>query len=119
MTARRPRPLRGAGGSASIELIGMLPYLLLAALFAWQVLLSAFTAVNVENAARNGSRVAGRGGDGRRAAVDSLAPFLRSGADVSLDGETTTVTARLPIVFPALTNDDLTITRDARLPATD
>ena len=119
MTDLRRVTLGGTRGSASIELIGMLPYLLLAALFAWQVLLSAFTAVSVENAARNGSRVAGRGGDGRQAAVDSLAPFLRSGADVRVDGETTTVTARLPIVFPAVTNDDLTITRDARLPATD
>lgn len=97
----------------------MLPYLLLAALFAWQVLLSAFTAVNVENAARNGSRVEGRGGDGRQAAMDSLTPFLRRGADIEVEGETTSVTARLPIVLPAITNDDLTITRDAQLPATD
>jgi hypothetical protein len=119
MIERRAAETSRSRGSASIELIGMLPYLLLAALFAWQVLLSAFTAVNVENAARNGSRVEGRGGDGRQAAIDSLAPFLRSGADIEVDGEITTVTARLPIVLPALTNDELTITRDARLPSTD
>ena len=43
----------GQRGSASLETIGMLPYLLLAALFAWQVLVAGYIAVNAENAARH------------------------------------------------------------------
>jgi hypothetical protein len=106
-------------GSASVELIGFLPYLFLAVLFGWQILLSAFTAVNAENAARNGSRVEGRGGDGTAAAMESLAPWLRDNATASIEGERASVTVNIPIVFPAFTNDALTVTRSATLPSTE
>jgi hypothetical protein len=106
-------------GSASLETIGMLPYLLLAALFAWQVLVAGYIAVNAENAARNGSRVEGRGGDGDAAALDSLAPFLRDNASTTVVGEEATVTVKIPIVLPQITSKNFTITRTATLPATD
>lgn len=106
-------------GSASVELIGFLPYLFLAVLFGWQILLSAYTAVNAENAARNGSRVEGRGGNGTAAAMDSLAPWLRHEATASVDGERASVTVNIPIVFPSFTNDALTVTRTAVLPSTE
>jgi hypothetical protein len=114
-----PRRRYGQRGSASLETIGMLPYLLLAALFAWQVLVAGYIAVNTENAARNGSRVEGRGGDGEAAALDALAPFLREDASTTLDGEEATVTVKIPIVLPQITSENFTITRTATLPATD
>ncbi|MGH2749669.1 MAG: TadE/TadG family type IV pilus assembly protein [Actinomycetota bacterium] len=110
---------RNQRGSASIETIGMLPYLLMAALFAWQVLVAGFIAVNAENAARNGSRVEGRGGDGSAAAIDSLAPFVRDGATASVDGERATVRVEIPIVLPQITSENFAITRTATLPSTD
>lgn len=106
-------------GSASLEIIGMLPYLFMAALFAWQVLVAGYIAVNTENAARNGSRVEGRGGDGTAAAIDSLAPFVRDNATASVDGERATVTVEIPIVLPQITNENFAITRTATLPSTD
>jgi hypothetical protein len=109
----------GQRGSASLETIGMLPYLLLAALFAWQVLVAGYIAVNAENAARNGSRVEGRGGDGDAAALDSLAPFLRDNASATVAGEEATVTVKIPIVLPQITSKNFTITRTATLPATE
>ena len=105
-------------GSASLEIIGMLPYLLMAALFAWQVLVAGYVAVNTQNAARNGSRVEGRGGDGRAAALEGLAPFLRANASARVDGEETIVTVKIPIVLPQITSENFTITRSAILPAT-
>jgi hypothetical protein len=106
-------------GSASLETIGMLPYLLMAALFAWQVLVAGYIAVNTENAARNGSRVEGRGGNGSAAAIESLAPFVRDNATATVDGEKATVTVEIPIVLPQITNENFAITRTATLPSTD
>ena len=110
---------RREAGAASIELIGFLPWLILAALFAWQVLLSAYTAVNAENAARNGSRVEGRGGNGAAAAMGSLAPWLQDNATATVEGERASVTVMIPIIFPSITNDELTVTRTAELPSTE
>ena len=109
--------IRAERGSASVELLGVLPLLLLAALMAWQILLAAFSVTNAENAARSGSRTEGRGGDGKKAAVRSLAGALRHGAKVTIDGERATVRVRVPIVFPGLTSDALTVRRSAELPA--
>ena len=110
---------RNERGTVSLETIGMLPYLLMAALFAWQVLVAGYIAVNTENAARNGSRVEGRGGNGSAAAIDSLAPFVRDNATASVDGERATVTVEIPIVLPQITSENFAITRTATLPATD
>jgi hypothetical protein len=105
-------------GSVSLETIGMLPYLLMAALFAWQVLVAGYIAVNTENAARNGSRVESRGGNGTAAAIESLAPFVRDNATATTDGESTTVTVEIPIVLPQITSENFAITRTATLPST-
>jgi hypothetical protein len=75
-------------------------------------------AVNTENAARNGSRVESRGGDGSAAAIESLAPFVRDNATATTDGETTTVTVEIPIVLPQITSENFAITRTATLPST-
>lgn len=117
MIASHWRRLRSERGVVSVELIGMVPYMLLAALAIWQILLATWTVSSTTNAARTSSRVEGRGGDGEKAAVDALARPLREFASVELDGEISRVRVRMPLVFPGLTVEDLTVTRSAELPA--
>jgi hypothetical protein len=111
--------LRGQRGSASVELIGFLPLLGLAALGAWQVLLFAFTATAAENAARTGSRVEGQSGEGEKAAKESMSSWLRDGADASFEGTRGTVVVQVPIVFPPMRSDRWTVTETAELPDTE
>ena len=107
---------RAQDGVASVELLGFLPLLLLSALAAWQILLVAFCAVSAENAARAGSRVEGRRGDGAEAAIDSLPSYLQDDARVEIDGTRVKVTVPVPIVFPELNAGDIELTRGAELP---
>lgn len=111
--------LRGQRGSASVELIGFFPLLGLAALGAWQVLLFAFTATAAENAARTGSRVEGRGGQGEKAALEAMSSWLRDGADARFEGTKGTVVVRVPIIFPPMRSDRWTVTESAELPDTE
>ena len=62
------RRLRGEDGQTSVELLGMLPFLVIAAMAAWQILLVGYAVTSAENAARAASRVEVRGGDGEKAA---------------------------------------------------
>ena len=111
------RRLRGERGAASVELLGLLPYLLLAALMGWQLLLLTYSVTNASNAARTGSRTEGLGGEGEKAAVRALASPLRKHADVKVDGEKASVRVRVPIVFPGFSSDEFTVKRSAELPA--
>jgi hypothetical protein len=104
-------------GSASTELLGILPFLLLAALAAWQILLVAFTVTSAENAARAGSRAATRGQDGEEAALEALSSWLRDDADASLSGTRATVRIEVPILLPGLSNRDISVSRSAELPS--
>ena len=107
---------RGAErGSASVELLGMLPLLLLAALAAWQLLLVACTVTAAQDAARTGSRAAGLGANGAAQAVGALPAWLRPGASVS-GGQRLEVRVRVPIVLPGFTTDSLTVRGTAELP---
>jgi hypothetical protein len=111
--------LRGQSGQATIEFGGMLVWLLLAGLFAWQLALVGWTAVSANNAARTASRMASRGGDGSKAGHDSLSgKGLQKGASVSMQGDLATVHVRIPIVFPGLQPLNLAITETADMPYT-
>lgn len=112
-----PRRRHSQRGSASVELLGMLPLLLVAALVVWQILLATWAATSASNAARTGSRVEGRGGDGQRAAVDALSGGLRDHAKVRIEGDRTRVKVRVPIVVPGVDSGSLTITKSAELPS--
>jgi hypothetical protein len=103
-------------GAASIELLGLLPLMLLAALAAAQLLIATATATEATNAARTGSRVASRGGDAKEAAVEALSPWLRDGADVEVAGTRTVVRVEIPILLPALRIDALAVRRTAEIP---
>jgi hypothetical protein len=118
MTGRRL--LREERGQASAELMGMLWWLLLAALFAWQLMLGAWTVTQTSNAARTASRVQARpDGDPEKAARNALSGPLRGGFvedRFKLDGERATVVVRIPIIIPGVTADGFTAKRSAELP---
>ncbi len=115
MTAGRTSG-RGERGQASVELIGMLPFLVLAALLVWQLLLVGYAATSAENAARAASRVEARGGDGKKAAERVVGSPLRKDIRTELDGERAVVRVRVPLIVPGITREDVAITRDAELP---
>lgn len=109
--------LRDESGQASFELLGMLPYLLLVALAAWQLMLGAWAYTQASNAARTASRVAGRGGDARKAARGAVSGPLQRGIRVVRDGDRVTVRLRIPLVIPGLASERLRATRSAELPS--
>ena len=113
---RAARPLRTERGQASVELLGILPLLLIAALLVWQLLLAGYAVTSAENAARNASRAESRGDNGVDAAKDSLSFGLHKNAEVRIEGEKATVRVRVPIVAPGIDSDSFTVTRDAELP---
>ena len=113
------RRLADEAGQASAELMGMMIWLLLVTLIVWQVCLAAWTYTQVSNAARTGSRVEGRGGDGEKAAKNALSDPLRKTIQrIKVDGEKATVEVRIPLLIPGLlTSKDLTAKRTAELPS--
>ena len=113
------RRLRDERGQASVEFLGMVFWLLLAAVFCWQLFLGAWTANQATNAARTASRVAAReGSDPEKAARNAVSAPLRGGFhDFDKAGEQTTVHLDIPIIFPGLTIDGFFVTRSATLPS--
>ncbi len=103
-------------GQASVEFVGLLAWLLLAAVLIWQLLLVTWTFTQASNAARTASRVDARGGDPVKAGRNALTPGLRKHARVEMAGEKATVRVRIPIIVPGLDSDDLRATRTAELP---
>jgi pilus assembly protein CpaE len=110
------RLLREQRGQTSVELVGMLWWMLLAALVVWQLMLAAWAVNQTANAARTASRIEGRGGDAEKAARNALPGGLRDGMKVKISGETAKVSVRIPIVVPGLGDDRLRASRSATLP---
>jgi hypothetical protein len=104
-------------GQASTELLGMIWWLLLVALVIWQLLLAAWAVDQAANAARTASRVEARDGNAKKAAHWAVSGGLRKGMKVDVDGDTATVSVRVPIVFPGLGDDHLRVKRSATLPS--
>jgi hypothetical protein len=104
-------------GQASTELLGMIWWLLLVALVIWQLLLAAWAVDQAANAARTASRVEARDGNADKAAHWAVSGGLRKGMKVDVDGDTATVSVRVPIVFPGLGDDHLRVERSATLPS--
>ena len=103
-------------GQASVEFAGVLVWLLLAALFVWQMMLVTWSFNQASNAARTASRADGRGGSAVKAGRDALSPGLRRHAKVEMAGEKATVRVRIPIVVPGLDSPRLLATKTAELP---
>jgi hypothetical protein len=107
---------RGQQGTAAIELVGVLPLMLIAALAAWQGLLMTYSATAAQDAARTGSRASGLGRNGEAAAVGAVSSWLRPGVTATSTGERMTVHIKVPVVVPGLTFGGLTVSRSAELP---
>ena len=90
------------GGTASVELIAVVPFLLLAVLVAAQLALAGQALWSAGVAARAGARAALVGRDAAAAARRALPPSLRAGAQVSDADETTTVRVAIPRLLPVL-----------------
>lgn len=100
-----PRTAGSAGhreeGTASVELVAAVPFLLLAVLVAAQLALAGQALWSAGIAARAGARAALVGGDATTAARRALPPSLRAGAEVS-DGGAVSVRVAIPRLLPAL-----------------
>jgi hypothetical protein len=105
-------------GSPSVELVGVLPLLIVAALAAWQLALVAFVATQAENAARAASRAQVVDGNGYEAGIDALPAYLRDGATAEIVGTKSTVRVAIPLVMPGMRSDSFAVTRTAELPDT-
>ena len=94
-------PNREEEGSASIELIGALPFLLLAILVAAQLALAGQALWSAGIAARAGARAQLVGGGGAAAARAALPSPLRDGAEVTV-GDGVAVEVPVPGLLPGL-----------------
>jgi hypothetical protein len=97
----RPTSLVREQGTASIELIGTLPFLLLAILIAAQLVLVGQALWSAGIAARAGARAALVGGDPARAARAALPPAMRAGSRVERS-RGVSVDVPVPRLLPAL-----------------
>ena len=88
-------------GTASVELIAVVPFLLLAVLVAAQIALAGQALWSASVAARAGARAALVGGDADAAARRALPPSLRPGAEVESSGEIS-VQVPVPRLLPQL-----------------
>lgn len=88
-------------GTASVELVAVTPFLLLAVLVAAQIGLAGQALWSAAVAARAGARAALVGGDATTAARRALPPAMRDGAEVS-DGDGVAVRVFVPRLLPAM-----------------
>jgi hypothetical protein len=115
--SRLRRAHREQRGQASVEFAGVLVWLLLAALFIWQLMLVTWAFNQASNAARTASRTEGRGGDAVGAGRKALSPGLREGSKVRLvSSEKAEVKVLIPIVVPGIHHEGFVATKTAELP---
>jgi hypothetical protein len=88
-------------GTASVELIAVVPFLLLAVLVAAQIALAGQALWSASVAARAGARAALVGGDAAAAARRALPASMRAGAKVE-DSGAVSVRVPVPRLLPAL-----------------
>ncbi len=93
--------VRREGGTASVELIAVVPFLLLAVLVAAQIALAGQALWSAGIAARAAARAAIVGGDPKAVARRALPPSLRSEAEVKV-GSHVSVRVPIPRLLPAL-----------------
>jgi hypothetical protein len=91
----------GEAGTASVELIAVVPFLLLALLVAAQIALAGHALWSASVAARAGARAALVGRDATVAARRALPPSLREGAEVD-KSEGIAVRVAVPALLPRL-----------------
>jgi len=92
---------RREGGTASVELIATVPFLLLAVLVAAQVGLAGQALWSAAVAARAGARAALVGGNATTTARRALPPSMRAGAEIH-EGDAVSVRVSVPRLLPVL-----------------
>jgi hypothetical protein len=92
---------RREDGTASVELIGVVPFLLLAVLVAAQIGVAGVALWSAGVAARAGARAELVGGDAASAARRALPDALRRGAEVD-EGDAISVRVPIPRLLPAM-----------------
>jgi hypothetical protein len=100
--SRRCAPRAGQAGQASVELLGALPALLLAALVTFQLLAIGYAKVLAGDAAEAGALAAAGGSDAAAAARAALPGWSRAGMRVRVDGGAVRVTLSAPSPIHAL-----------------
>ncbi len=93
--------VRREAGTASVELVAVVPFVLLTVLVAAQLVLAGQALWSAGVAARAGSRAALVGGNAREAARRALPPSMRAGAEVN-DAGTVSVRVAVPRLLPGL-----------------
>lgn len=93
--------MRGERGQASAELVAVVPMLAAAVLVAVQMTAAGWALWSAGSAARSGARAMHVGGDGERAAMDSLPGPLREKAEVEQKGPLR-VRVQVPRIIPGL-----------------
>lgn len=101
MSPRIVRSKPREDGTASVELVAAVPFLLLAIVVAAQLALAGQALWSAGIAARAGARAALVGGDAAAAARRALPPSLRAGAEVS-EGDGVAVDVAIPRLLPGL-----------------
>jgi hypothetical protein len=101
------RAAHGEKGTASVELVAVVPFLLLALLVAAQIALAGQALWSASVAARAGARAALVGGDASAAARSALPPAMRKGARVEEragveDGGGVSVRVEVPRLIPSM-----------------
>lgn len=99
-------------GTASVEMVAVVPFLLLAVLVAAQIGLAGQALWSAGIAARAGARAALVGGDAKVAARRALPDSMRPGAEVD-EGDAVSVRVVIPRLLPAM--PDLTVGAEAAL----
>ena len=102
---------RREDGTASVEMVAVVPFLLLAVLVAAQIGLAGQALWSAGIAARAGARAALVGGDPTAVARRSLPASMRDGAEVS-DGEKVSVRVVIPRLLPAMPRLTVAATSD-------
>lgn len=103
-------------GTASVEMVAAIPFLLLAVLVAAQVGLAGQALWSAGIAARAGARAALVGGDATTAARRALPDSMRKGAEVD-EGDAVAVRVVIPRLLPAM--PELTVGARATLESGD
>jgi Flp pilus assembly protein TadG len=101
MPSRAENAAHGEEGTASVELVAVVPFLLLAVVAAAQIALAGQALWSASVAARAGARAAAVGGDAVAAARSALPPSMRSAAKVDDEGEVS-VRVEVPRLIPPL-----------------
>jgi hypothetical protein len=101
MPPRAEKAAHGEEGTASVELVAAVPFLLLAVLAAVQIALAGQALWSAGVAARAGARAAVVGGDPAATARAALPPAMRRGAEVD-DDEGVSVRVEVPLLIPSL-----------------